>query len=362
MDFPIDVDVFCSDGQYGKSTTVIVDPATEKVTSIAVSNPNQIYTEYLVPVHKVVNVRPSKIELSCTKEELEQMEKFAEAEFLDVPYYGFDSLNGMSDPMANVYRKEHIPVGTVTVSRGMSVEATDGFIGTVDELVINPNTDQITHIVLRTSHIWGSAEVSIPVSQIKTIDTLTVYLDRDKNSIETLPIVQIRRHYNKEEINNLNIEILIWVFEAEDQAQAALKHLKSYTKENNIEIRNAAILIKDADGKTKAREIADPGPRRGGITGVIIGSLIGLLAGPGGAIIGAAAGAVTGRTAAQKIDSGFSNDYLNMLESRMKPGSSGLLTLVESRVVPDLIEELSSFGGRLHQQKVTDEVISDLTA
>jgi uncharacterized membrane protein/sporulation protein YlmC with PRC-barrel domain len=360
MDFPIDVDVFCSDGQYGKSTTVIIDPVTEKVTFVAVSDPNRLYTEYLVPVSEVINVDSSKIELKCTKTELEQMEKFAEAEYLDVPYYGYDSLNGMSDPLANIYRKENIPEGTVTVSRGMAVEATDGFVGTVDELVINPNTGQITHMVLRTGHIWGSAEITIPVSQIKSIDALAVHLDGDKNSIETLPIVQIRRHYSKEEINKLNIEILIWAFDTADQAQAALQHLKSYTKENSIEIRNAAILMKDTDGKTKAREIADLGPRRGGITGLIAGGLIGLFAGPGGAIVGAAAGAATGGIAAQKIDRGFSNDYLSMLESKMKPGSSGLLTLVESSLVPNLIEELKTFGGQIYQQKVTDGVISDL--
>jgi len=361
MEFPIDVDVLCSDGQYGKSTTVIVDPVTEKVTFIAVSDPNRLYTEYLVPVSQVIDVETNKIELKCTKAELELMDKFAEAEFLDVPYYGYDSLDGMAEPMANVYRKENVPEGTVTVSRGMSVEALDGFVGTVDELVINPNTGQVTHMVLRTGHIWGSAEVTIPVSQIESIDALAVHLDRDKNSIETLPIVQIRRHYSKEEINKLNIEILIWTFDAEDQAQAALKHLKSYTKEKAVEIRNAAILVKDADGNTKAREIADLGPRRGGITGLIAGGLIGLFAGPGGAVLGAAAGAVTGRVAAKKIDRGFSNDYLSMLESKMKPGSSGLLTLVESSVVTELIEELKNFGGQIYQQKVTDDVISEFT-
>ena len=55
------------------------------------------------------------------------MDKFAEAEFLDVPYYGYDSMDGMSDPMANVYRKENVPEGAIAVSKGMSVEATDGF-------------------------------------------------------------------------------------------------------------------------------------------------------------------------------------------------------------------------------------------
>ena len=358
MDFPINVDVICSDGQYGKTTAVIVDPVTEKVSFVAVSDPDRLYTEYLVPVSEIASAEASKIELKCSITDVQKMDKFAEAEFLDVPYYGYDSLDGMADPIANVYRKENLPEGTVVVERGLSVEATDGFVGTVDELIIDPQTGQVTHLVLRTGHIWGSAQVSIPVSQIKSVDSLAVHLDCDKDSIETLPVVQIRRHYSKKELNELDIEILIWVYASTSQADEALDALRTLSKTQKIDIRNAAILVKDVDGKTKAREIADVGPRRGTITGVITGGLLGLLTGPGGAVLGAAAGAVTGRTAAKKLDFGFSNEYLKKLQSEMQLGNSALVTLAESDSVPSLTEALEKFGGKLIQQKVTDEVIA----
>ncbi len=360
MEFPINVDVFCSDGQYGKSTAVIVDPATEKVSFVTVSDPERMYTEYLVPVSDIVSADSSKIVLNSTKADVEKLDKFAEAEFLDVPYYGYDGLDGVSDPMAGVYRKENLPEGSVALAKGMAVEAMDGFVGNVDELIIDPESGTIKHLIMRTGHIWGSAEITIPVDQIRKIDSLAVYLDRDKNSIDTLPAVQIRRHYSKKEINQLDVEILIWAFETEDQAKQALDLLKSTAKEKSIEIRNAAILVKDFEGKTKAREIADLGTRRGGITGVIAGGLIGLLAGPGGAIVGAAAGAATGRAAAKKIDRGFSNDYLTTLEEKMKPGSSGIVTLLESSQIQTLISEMASLGGELYQQKITDGLVSDL--
>ena len=260
MGFPINVKVYCSDGQYGKSTAVVVDPDTEKVLFVSVSDPERMYTEYLVPVSEIARADATKIELNCTKADVEKMKKFAEAEFLDVPYYGYDSLDGMTDPMANVYRKEIVPEGGVALSKGMSVEATDGFVGNIDELVIEPETGAVTHLIMRTGHIWGSAELSIPVTQIKAVDLLAVYLDRDKDSIETLPAVQIHRHYSKEEINQLDIEILIWAFDTQKQARESLDHLKTFTKENSIELRNAAILEKDAKGKTTAAKlpILDP--------------------------------------------------------------------------------------------------------
>jgi uncharacterized membrane protein/sporulation protein YlmC with PRC-barrel domain len=360
MDFPINVDVYCTDGKFGKTTALIVDPTTEKVSFIAVSDPERIYTEYLVPISGIANVDESKIELSYSKAEVEKLEKFSEADFLDIPYYGYGSLDGMSDMAANIYRKENDPKGFVAVSKGMAVEATDGFVGNVDELVIDPKTGVVTHLVMHTGHIWGSAEVSIPVYQIKEIDSLTVYLDRDKASIETLPAVQIRRHYSRKEINQLEIEILIWIFKAQNQAKNAIEHLKSYAKERSIELRNIAILEKDTEGKTKTSEVADLGSRKGGITGLIAGGLIGLLAGPGGMILGAAAGAATGGIAAKKIDLGFSNEYLAKLEKEMIPGSSVIVTLVETDKAQDLITAMKSFNGQLYQQKVNEEIISEL--
>ena len=94
---------------------------------------------------------------------------------------------------------------------------------------------------------------------------------------------------------------------------------------------------------------------------MVAGGLIGLLAGPGGAILGAAAGAVTGRAAAKKIDRGFSNDYLTMLEEKMKPNSSAIVTLVESGQVQNLVSEMESFNGQIYQQKITDGIVSELT-
>ncbi len=50
---------------------------------------------------------------------------------------------------------EHIPVDELAIRRGASVEATDDRLGRVDEFLINPINDTITHLVLREGHLWG---------------------------------------------------------------------------------------------------------------------------------------------------------------------------------------------------------------
>ena len=63
----------------------------------------------------------------------------------------------------------------------------------MDEFLIDPESDTITHLVLREGHLWGQKDVSIPVSQIDHYKDYTVYLKLDKHAMETLPAIPVRR-------------------------------------------------------------------------------------------------------------------------------------------------------------------------
>ncbi len=79
------------------------------------------------------------------------------------------------------------------MKRGARVEATDGTVGQVDELLVNSNNMQATHLVLLERHIFKEREITIPVSQIDRIDEDTIYLKLDRKSIEELPTTPIQR-------------------------------------------------------------------------------------------------------------------------------------------------------------------------
>ncbi len=74
----------------------------------------------------------------------------------------------------------------------MRVEATDGYVGQVDELLINANNRKVTHLVLRERHIFRQKEITIPVSQIDHVDENTIYLKLDRQSVEALPTTPIQ--------------------------------------------------------------------------------------------------------------------------------------------------------------------------
>ena len=114
------------------------------------------HTEYIVPIDLMTATIADTIQLRCSKAELEKMDLFIKAKFIEekVPnnnfVYGMGK-NGMGSyyylPYVSAERTiyeavEHqqIPLGELTVHRGTHVEATDGYVGKVDKFVVNPKT------------------------------------------------------------------------------------------------------------------------------------------------------------------------------------------------------------------------------
>jgi sporulation protein YlmC with PRC-barrel domain len=77
----------------------------------------------------------------------------------------------------------------VALHRGARVKATDGYVGQVAEFVVDPISEQITHVVVREGHPWERKDVSIPISQVERVEGDTVCLKVDKHSVEVLAAV-----------------------------------------------------------------------------------------------------------------------------------------------------------------------------
>jgi sporulation protein YlmC with PRC-barrel domain len=197
MDIPINVEVICCDGHCGHSTHVILNPKTEQVTHVVVQEYTFSDDQRLIPVDQIVESTPQEIHLSCCKDDLARMEPFTKAEFIPAASpHGF-WYTVTTEPSVFILEHELVPEGEEAIDRGAQVVATDGPIGHVDEFIIDPTSQLITHLVLREGHLWGQKEVTIPVAQIKRIEDDTVYLKLSKNEIEVLPKTPMpRKHHN----------------------------------------------------------------------------------------------------------------------------------------------------------------------
>jgi sporulation protein YlmC with PRC-barrel domain len=206
MDVSVNADVQCADGLCGRSAYIIVDPVVKKVTHVVVREKSLPHAEYLVPLDLVVESTPDLIRLRCARDELRMQESFTELEFIerDPLYLGdeFDMDEGLlmwphvaPEDMTIPVEYERVPPGELAVRRGTHVNARDGRIGRVDEFLVDPANGHITHLVLREGHLWGQEDVTIPISEIARVEEDTVYLKLDKQGIEALPKIQIRRQH-----------------------------------------------------------------------------------------------------------------------------------------------------------------------
>lgn len=188
MDIPVSTQVECVDGPCGHSAGVIVSPKNQQVTHLIVKPHGDL--ERLAPVNQIVEASPIRIRLRCTRDGLAHMDPFIEYErVMLVP----GTLMWVPEPQMISISHRRIPKGELAIECGSRVEATNGHVGTVDELLVDPQDGHITHLMLREGHLWGQKDVTIPAAQIDHIEDDTVFLKLDKHAVASLPAMPVRR-------------------------------------------------------------------------------------------------------------------------------------------------------------------------
>jgi sporulation protein YlmC with PRC-barrel domain len=186
--FTIGTEVSGSDGPIGKLSRVIVDPVAEALTHLAVEPGHRPDLGRLVPLD-LVDTSGGEIRLRCTKAEFENLDPAEDTQIIQatsvyegygagqigyMPYYGLAG-GGMAVPglgggpgaiAPQVVATDSVPLGEVEIRRGDSVQATDGDIGRVQGLVIDPGSRHVTHVLLQEGHLWGKKEVAIPIGAV----------------------------------------------------------------------------------------------------------------------------------------------------------------------------------------------------
>jgi len=202
VNIPINAKVVCTDGACGKSTNVVVNPVNRTVTHVAIEDKSLPDTPTrLVPVADVAEVADDRITLSCTRADVAKLGPFVVYDFIQqsAPGRAYSSGEAYSaqyvvdDTAYDEVEEEAIPEGELGLYGGMHVEASDGRVGRLDELVLDPKSGVITGFVMRKGHLWGSRDVTVPVDQVESAGGDTVYLKLDKSAVGALPAMKVRR-------------------------------------------------------------------------------------------------------------------------------------------------------------------------
>jgi uncharacterized membrane protein len=367
---PINAPVDCADGQCGTSLRLIVQPLTRKITHLVVlEEGGSDAVERLVPVDQVAGVTRGRITLHCSKAELADFEPFIEKwfrlstrpNFRMAPYDPTGMLIG-TVPTESFYvpeQIERVPEGEIAVGVGTKVQARDGEVGNVIELVVDPSTREVTHFVFEHGRGTLKQETVLPLSVIDDVADDTVHLRLDKGALELLPSVPARSRGGP--WAGAEIDLVGVVFEDTNRAQEMLDFVMQTSFDGRARIRNAAVLVKRNDHEISVREQGDLTTRDGAFAGALIGGVVGLLTGGIGLLATPLLGAAAGAGMARVSDRGFSDNFLRSLAERLQPGCSGLLLVVEHDWVAPLQQVLAGEKRVFLQQPLTDLLITELT-
>lgn len=205
MDIDIGADVFVASGEkMGTVERVIVDRLSWEVSDIVVHTDFVASDDFIVPVSMIAESAKGEVRLRATIDQLRQMPHYVEAEF-EVPPPGAADVLAYNPGNIVVPIKPPFPppypvpppppplselaseVGAepFQLSEGTEVEALDGPIGTVDDVLLDTYEDRITAFVVRRSGILGK-DVTIPVEWISDANEYRVKVAATKAQIEHL--------------------------------------------------------------------------------------------------------------------------------------------------------------------------------
>lgn len=137
-------------------------------------------------------------------------------------------------------------------------------------------------------------------------------------------------------------DLIVVAFPTEAKAEEVRQKLLAMQKEYLVELGDAVIAVKDANGHIKLNQMINT-TAVGAVSGTFWGALIGLifLMPLAGAAIGAASGALGGAL----TDVGLDDKWMKETAEVIQPGTAALFVLLRKVTADKVLEELKGEGG-----------------
>ncbi len=145
-------------------------------------------------------------------------------------------------------------------------------------------------------------------------------------------------------------EFVVVAFDQRGKADEALARLRKLQREYLVDLEDAVIATREADGKVDIKQSVNMvgiGAASSGLSGALFGGLIGLLfLNPlAGFALGGAIGAGTGALAGKLSDYGIDDNMIKEIAASIQPNTSALFLLVRKAQPEKVIAELEGIGG-----------------
>jgi uncharacterized protein YrrD len=205
-DLNIGARVNCQDRACDRLAKVVIDVYTRRITDLVVEKGLLLSTDRIIPIDKVDHSDQDAVELSLSVDEMAEYPEYRDVEYTepsagarggayergDVRCYNTTYEYACTNPVVPTVQHEVHPgldSARGIVGRGTPVINPQARVARVDHVLVDPESDEITHLVLRRGLIPKYAILSIEDVDEFGGDVVTVNLSEDQ--IEALP--QYRR-------------------------------------------------------------------------------------------------------------------------------------------------------------------------
>jgi len=146
--------------------------------------------------------------------------------------------------------------------------------------------------------------------------------------------------------------LVVLAFETEDGALEMRDAMVTLQKQHIVELEDAAVVIRRADGKVKVKQavsLVGQGALGGAFWGMLIG-IIFLMP-----WLGLAMGALGGALGGKMADTGVDDEFIKEVGEKIEPGHSALFLLIRSATQDKLEEELKGYHATIIQTSLSNE-------
>lgn len=190
MDLSLRAKLVCADGNGGDVAGVLFEEAARKVTHVIVRPKETGMLRRLLPLDAVTEAAPAAVHTRLTVQEVATLPAVDDIQIL--PNIEPVDVGMVGMPMADMpVAMPKLPAGSIALERVDDVNASDGRVGSLDAVLIDPASMTITHIVLREGHLWAKRDVTVPIANVSKIEEDAVTLDLSKDGVGKLPSVKV---------------------------------------------------------------------------------------------------------------------------------------------------------------------------
>jgi uncharacterized membrane protein len=135
--------------------------------------------------------------------------------------------------------------------------------------------------------------------------------------------------------------------------------LRKLQQEHLIDLEDAAIAIRNKEGKVRIKQTQDlttSGALSGGLWGLLFGFIF------FNPLLGWAAGAIAGGVSGALTDIGIDDNFIREVGSTITPGTSAIFVLVRKATSDKVLEDLSKFQGTILKTSLSHEDEAKLQA